>query len=269
LSPFCLTQTPIIEYQMDTISASVVSLITGVDRSLMIKFPKTAASASPSLTDWAYREIRQSIITGRVPGGSRLVETALASQMNVSRTPVREALHKLALEGLLYSIPRAGYIVEELSDHDIQDLLTTRTAIEQIIIRWAIEKISAEEIERLEANLQKTAEALESDSLKTMMDLDAEFHQIIYKAARSKTLFRISQMLSDHTLKFRMACIHIPEIARRAREGHLEIFRALQAKDAKRAEEAVRSHLEIVQKDVLGYLQQARQESFVTGETAF
>ena len=235
----------------------------------MIKLPKAASpSDSSSLTNWAYQELRQGIITGSIRGGSRLVETALAAQMNVSRTPVREALHKLALEGLLYSIPRAGYIVEELTDHDIQDLLTTRTAIEQIIIKWAIEKITAEEMARLEANLQKTAEVLESDSLDTMMDLDAEFHQIIYKAARSKTLFKISQMLSDHTLKFRLACINIPEIARRALAGHLEIFKALQAGDSKRAEKAVRSHLEIVQKDILDYLQQVRQEAFVTGETA-
>ena len=233
----------------------------------MIKYPEASPSDSASLTDWAYRELRQGIITGSIPGGSRLVETALATQMKVSRTPVREALHKLALEGLLYSIPRAGYIVEELSDHDIQDMLNTRMAIEQIAIRWAIDKITPEEIQRLETNLQKTDENIQTGSYETMMDLDAEFHQIINKAARSKTLFKISQMLNDHTLKFRKACIHIPEIALRARDGHFEIFNAIQAKDSSRAENAVQAHLEIVQKDILGYLQQVRQESFVTGET--
>lgn len=233
----------------------------------MIKYPEASPSDSASLTDWAYRELRQGIITGSIPGGSRLVEAALASQMKVSRTPVREALHKLALEGLLYSIPRAGYIVEELSDHDIEDMLNTRMAIEQIAIRWAIAKITPEEIQRLEANLQKTDDDIQSGSFEAMMDRDAEFHQIINKAARSKTLFRISQMLNDHTLKFRKACIHIPEIAVRARDGHLEIFKAIQSKDSIRAERAVQVHLEIVQKDILDYLQQVRQDSFVTGET--
>jgi len=59
-----------------------------------------------------------------------------------------------------------------------------------------------------------------------MMDLDAEFHQIIYRAARSKTLYKISQTLSDHTLRFRLACIHVPEIALRAKQGHMKIFQA-------------------------------------------
>ena len=258
---------PVIEYHMDTKSAPVVFLNTDIYWALSMKFPKASTPDSSSFTDWAYRELRQGIITGSIPGGFRLVETALASRMNVSRTPVREALHKLALEGLLYSIPRAGYIVEELTDYDFQDMLTTFTAIEQIAIQWAIDKITAEEIERLEANLKKTDEVLKSDSLEAMMDLDTEFHQIIYKAARSKTLFRISQMLSDHTLKFRKACIHIPEIARRAGEGHLEIFKALQSRDLIRAEKAIRSHLEIVQKDILDYLQQVRQDAFVTGDT--
>jgi DNA-binding GntR family transcriptional regulator len=164
-----------------------------------------------SLTERVYRDLRHGIVTGTIRGGTRLIETTLASQMDVSRTPVREALHKLALEGFLYSIPRAGYIVEETSDTDIKDLFTTRTAIEQIAVKWAIEKISVEELHRLEKNLQKTDEVIKTGETESMMDLDAEFHEIIYRAARSKSLYRISQTLSDHTLRFRLACIHIPE----------------------------------------------------------
>lgn len=222
-----------------------------------------------SLTERVYRDLRNGIITGKIPGGTRLVETGLASQMKVSRTPVREALHKLALEGLLYSIPRAGYIVEEMSDYDIHDLFTTRTAIEQIVVKWAIEKITPEELERLEMNLQKTDDVLKRGATKAMMDLDNEFHQIIYKAARSKTLYKISQTLSDHTFKFRQACIHIPEIARRAKEGHLEIYKAIRSKNPKRAEKAVKAHLDIVRKDILDHLEKLRQDSLVTDNTGY
>jgi DNA-binding GntR family transcriptional regulator len=216
-----------------------------------------------SLTDRVYRDLRQDIITGAIQGGTRLLETTLASEMNVSRTPVREALHKLALEGFLYSIPRAGYIVEETSETDIKDLFTTRTAIEKIAVKWAIEKITPEEIDRLEMNLQKTDEILKSGATESMMDLDAEFHQIIYQAARSKTLYKISQTLSDHTLRFRLACIHIPEIANRAKQGHLKIFQAIQAKDSTKAEEMVKDHLDMVTSDILYHLEKMRQEAFV------
>ncbi len=221
-------------------------------------------SEKSSLTEKVYRELRNGIITGTIPGGTRLVETTMASQMKVSRTPVREALHKLALEGLLYSIPRAGYIVEEMSDHDIQDLFATRTAIEQIVVKWAIEKITSEELQRLEMNLQKTDEVLKSGATKKMMNLDNEFHQIIYKAARSKTLYKISQTLSDHTFKFRQACIHIPDIAQRAKEGHLAIYEALRSRDPEKAEKAVETHLNIVKKDILNHLDKLRQDSIVT-----
>ena len=204
-----------------------------------------------SLTERVYRDLRHGIVTGAIRGGTRLIETTLASQMNVSRTPVREALHKLALEGFLYSIPRAGYIVEETSDTDIKDLFTTRTAIEQIAVKWAIEKISVEELHRLEKNLQKTDEVIKTGETESMRDLDAEFHEIIYRAARSKSLYRISQTLSDHTLRFRLACIHIPEIAERARQGHVKIFNALKTRDVGMAEEVVKHHLDTVTSDVL------------------
>jgi DNA-binding GntR family transcriptional regulator len=216
-----------------------------------------------SLTEKVYRNLRHGIITGSIGGGTRLVETALASEMKVSRTPVREALHKLALEGFLYSIPRAGYIVEETSEIDIKDLFTTRTAIEQIAVKWAIQKITPEELERLEMNLQKTDEVLKSGATESMMDLDAEFHQIIYRAARSKTLYKISQTLSDHTLRFRLACIHVPEIALRAKQGHMKIFQAMQAKDSTTAEEMVADHLDTVINDILNHLEKMRQDAFV------
>jgi DNA-binding GntR family transcriptional regulator len=223
---------------------------------------KPVEKEEDSLTEQVYRNLRHGIITGAIVGGTRLVETALASEMKVSRTPVREALHKLALEGFLYSIPRAGYIVEETSETDIKDLFTTRTAIEKIAVKWAITKITPEELQRLEMNLQKTEEVLQSGATESMMDLDAEFHQIIYRAARSKTLYKISQTLSDHTLRFRLACIHIPELAERAKQGHVKIFEAIQSGDSTAAEKMVEEHLDTVPIDILNQLEKMRQDTF-------
>ena len=230
---------------------------------------KPVEKEESSLTEQVYRNLRNGIITGAIRSGTRLVETALASEMKVSRTPVREALQKLALEGFLYSIPRAGYIVEETSESDIKDLFTTRTAIEKIAVKWAIEKITPEELQRLEMNLQKTNDILKSGATESMMDLDAEFHQIIYRAARSKTLYKISQTLSDHTLRFRLACIHVPELAERARQGHMKIFQAIQTRDSTAAEEMVEDHLDTVTKDILNHLEKMRQDAFVGDVSSF
>ena len=114
-----------------------------------MKILKLPQNAPDSLTERVYRQLRSALITGEIPPGSRLVESTLAREMSVSRTPAREALHKLALEGLLYSIPRAGYIVAEMSDYDIQDLFKTRMAIEQLVARWAQENITPEELQTL------------------------------------------------------------------------------------------------------------------------
>jgi DNA-binding GntR family transcriptional regulator len=230
-----------------------------------MKVLKTTKQDSDTLTQRVYKDLRTAIITGRVAGGTRLVESSLAAEMQVSRTPVREALHKLTLEGLLYSIPRAGYIVEEMSDYDIQDLFTTRMTIEQIAARLAMEKITREELESLARNLEKTDEALESGLTEKMADLDMAFHGLIYKATRSKTLYQICQTLSDHTLKYRIALIHLPEIARKTRDGHYKIYEAILSKEPSAVNEAIQLHLQLAKKDIQDLLERKRHEEFISG----
>lgn len=215
-----------------------------------------------SLSEQVYQRLRNGIITGKIRDGTRLVESALAEDMGVSRTPVREALQRCAQEGLVYSIPRAGFIVEEMSEADVHDLFKTRTAIEQIVGRWALAKITGEEILRLEANLEKTDQVLESGRTEEMITLDIEFHNIIYRASRSKRLYQICKTLSDHTLKFRIACIHVPEVARRARENHAAIAEAIKGRDPEAVEAAMAGHLRVVQKDIVDFLKKVREESF-------
>lgn len=219
---------------------------------------------SMSLTEQVYQDLRSAIITGKISGGTRMVASAIASEMDVSRTPVREALQRLAMEGFLFSIPRAGYIVEEMSDHDIRDLFTTRMAIEQLAARWAVDKITPEELERLEENLKMSQEVLISGLTQKMTELDTEFHGIIYKASRSKTLYRICQTLSDHTLKFRIALIHIPEMARRTKEDHQRIYRALASRDPEELNASIEAHLVQAKENITALLERFRQEAFVT-----
>jgi DNA-binding GntR family transcriptional regulator len=229
-----------------------------------MKVLKTTKQDSNSLTQRVYKDLRTAILTGKIAGGTRLVESALAAEMQVSRTPIREALHKLALEGLLYSIPRAGYIVEEMSDYDIQDLFTTRMNIEQIAARLAMEKISEEELKQLALNIKKTDAVLESGLTEKMADLDMAFHGIIYKATRSKTLYQICQTLSDHTLKYRIALIHLPEIAQKTRDGHSKIYEAILSKEPSRVDEAIQSHLQLAKSDIKELLERKRHEDFIS-----
>jgi DNA-binding GntR family transcriptional regulator len=199
------------------------------------------------------------ILTGKIVSGTRLVESSLAAEMGVSRTPIREALHKLDLEELVHSIPRAGYLVNDMTEYDIEDLFSTRTAIEQLAARWALDKITAEEVEKIESNLKKTDRILKDGMNRKMIDLDTEFHEIICKASRSKRLYQISQILREHMLKFRIACLHLPEIAKRARDGHLEILKAIKSKDSQKVDDSIQQHMVETKKDILNYMRKLKE----------
>jgi len=227
-----------------------------------VKVLKTTRRNEDTLVEQVYQTLRNEIITGRISGGSRLVESALAEEMKVSRTPVREALHRLAVEGFLYSIPRAGYIVEEMSDYDIVDLFTIRLEIELLAAKLAYEKITPVELERMELNLKMTDEKVGSGHTEGLTELDVAFHNIIYKSTRSKTMVHICQSLSDHSLKYRISLIHIPEFARKTRDGHYEIFRAFVARDFPRVEEAIKNHLQLAKEDILKIIERNRDEAF-------
>jgi len=214
----------------------------------------------PSLGDGIHLKLRRAILTGKIPVGTRLVESALAEEMGVSRTPVREALRKLDLEELVHCIPRVGYMVNDMSEYDIEDLFATRTAIEQLAAGWAVERISPEELVMLGKNLEKTDQILKNGSTRKMIDLDSEFHEILCRASRSRRVYQISQLLREHMLKFRMTCLHLPEIARKARDGHHEIFEAIQSKDSRRLSQALRSHMGETKKDIVEYLRRTRKE---------
>ena len=190
-----------------------------------------------------YGNLRIAILSGKIVPGTRLVESTLASEMGVSRTPIREALHKLDLENLVYSIPKVGYIVIDISERDFDDLLSVRAAIEQIAARWAIERITPEEIGRLEKNVKKMGEAIGKGSTRRVIDIDMEFDEIIYKASRSKRLCQIGDLLRDHMLKFRKAALRIPEVASKANEGHYKIFQAIKSKNPKKVEDAIAFHM--------------------------
>ena len=231
-----------------------------------MKVLKSTQKGTNSLTERVYRELRSAIITGKIDGGTRLVESTLAAEMKVSRTPVREALHTLSLEGLLYSIPRAGYIVEEMSDYDIQDLFTTRMTIEQIAACQAMRKISSEELKRLELNIQRTHEVIESGLTEKMTDLDVEFHGVIYKATRSRAMFQICQTLSDHTLKYRMALIHLPEMSQKTIDGHRKIYEAIVSGESSKVNDAIEYHLHLAQEDIMALLESRRQRAFTSAE---
>lgn len=214
------------------------------------------------LKEKVYKTLRYDILTGKIPGRTRITESNIARRLNVSRTPVREALQRLTQERLVISLPKAGYIIEDMSDDDIQDLFSARFDIEALITFKATNYITDTELEIMCRNLEKAKTCLKANDLKKMTDLDIEFHSIIYKASRSKTFYRICKNLSDLTMKYRYGLNLSADIWNEAIENHMAIYKALLARDKKLAAKAVNFHAEQVKSQLLDIMKKVRSDSF-------
>lgn len=224
---------------------------------------------SISLAEQVYKELHWAIITGKIVSGKRLVESTLAAQMGVSRTPVREALQRLVSEGTLYAIPRAGYIVGDMTERDVVDLFMARAAVERLVARFAAERIRSESLRLLERNLREMDKMLQGPPTGRIVDLDVEFHQMLSSIAQSKTLHELNELLIKRTLRFRVYCLRVPDVARVTRDGHAKIVDALKAGDPNRAEEAIICHLDETQKTVSDYVGKLQQGSYLTYDVEF
>ncbi len=218
------------------------------------------------LKEKVYKTLRYDILTGKIPGGSHITESSIASRLNVSRTPVREALQRLTQEKLITALPRAGYIIEDMSIDDIHDLFSARFEIEVLVVRKAVQYITPAELKMMEENIVKSKCFIKSNDLRKITDLDLEFHSIIHKAARSKTFYRICKNLGELTLKYRHGLNVMPAVWVEAIENHTMIYEALLAKDNDKAASAVALHAEQVKSQLLDILKKVRSDSFFRDE---
>lgn len=220
----------------------------------------------PSLKTKVYKSLRLDIVSGKLTGGTRITETAVAERLNVSRTPVREALQKLAQEKFLIAIPKAGYIVEDLSDNEIQDLFTTRMEIEQLAIQKAVQHITVDELKTLDDNLEQTKACIKARESFKITELDIAFHTIIYKAARSKSLFRVCKNLSDLTIRYRHGLNLVPNLWAELLKQHIKIYQALISKDTGQTVEALDRHAQLEKSNLMDLMRKVRSDAFVNDD---
>lgn len=205
---------------------------------------------TPSFREKIYVYLRDLILSGGIPGGFRLVETQLAKQINVSRTPVREALHLLEREGLLESIPKVGYRVKELKWDEVEEICEIRKVNEILAAGWAMHRMSPAQLRALEENLTiSESEAREGDP-KSFAERDAEFHDILVRASGSSRLVELCEQLRRHMLRYRIESLYLRETALRAIVGHRRIVECLKRKDMDGIASAVGEHLDFARDSV-------------------
>jgi DNA-binding GntR family transcriptional regulator len=203
------------------------------------------------LREIVFESLREAIINGNLEPGERMMEIQLADEMGVSRTPVREAIRKLELEGFVVMIPRKGAYVAGISLKDIADVFEIRAALESLAAALAAERITEEELESLECSLVKVAECTEADDLEALITVDTDFHDILYKASRNERLVQIVSNLREQIQRFRMTSLSQPGRMKDAMEEHRKLVEALSERNIELARTLAREHIEYAESSML------------------
>jgi DNA-binding GntR family transcriptional regulator len=191
--------------------------------------------------EFVYRVLRHAVLDGTLEEGTRLFQTEIGERLGVSTTPVREALHKLASEGLVDFDAGRGAIVHVLSADERSEIRRIRGLLEPVALRLSAEHIDSQAIAE-EERLYREMEG-ETDVV-AWVDLNREFHSVHYLAAKSPRLARILMVLLDaNTTYLVRAIIANPEIARLAQEQHAAIIEGLRRHDGDALEEIAVRHL--------------------------
>ena len=229
----------------------MTNAFVGVQYTLIMK--KLVIKESKTIRRKVYDLLREQLLSGEIPPHERLIETKIAQEVGISRTPVREALHNLELEGLIEAIPRVGYVVKAISKDEIEKICEIRTINECFAARWATKRITQKELETLAKNLSVSEAEAKGGNPRSFVEYDAEFHEIVARASGSERLLELCQMLRRHMLRYRIESIFTADNVLRAIAGHQRIFDCIAKKDEEGVEQAVKDHLEISKRDVLQY----------------
>lgn len=196
------------------------------------------------LRELVLEAIREAIINGSLKPRERLMEIQMAEELGVSRTPIREALRKLELEGFIVMVPRKGAYVADISIKDIADVFEIRASLEGLAAALAAERITDEELEFMERCLVVKAEAIAKADFDKLVDIDTKFHESIYKASRNERLWAIINNLREQIQRLRMTSLSVPGRMAQSLKEHRAIVEAIQSRDINLARQVAQEHIE-------------------------
>jgi len=193
-----------------------------------------------------FMSLRKDILQGKLHQGEKLTEQQICDEYNVSRTPVREAFRQLELEGFIETIPNRGAFVTGFSPQDIEDMYELRKSYEILAVKWAIERITEEEFEKLEEAFEFMEFYTQKKDAEKMLNINMNFHELIYRASHNRMLFHI---LSSYQLYIKQSrSADRSDVSSRFLDEilaeHREVFEAFKNKDVEAGIAAVSKHLD-------------------------
>jgi DNA-binding GntR family transcriptional regulator len=190
--------------------------------------------------------------------GQHLIEEQLADHVGISRTPVREALHKLERDELVTRLSKGGFAVREFTKEDVEEIFGIRSALESYAAYLATLHMAPDKISILEKKLKESEDALEKGDDNKVVQLNTEFHDLLYKSCKSKKLVEMISTFRDYFYRYRSALLHIQNGISQSNKDHRQMLEAMKKKDPGLAERLVRKHLERGKDLVLKEIEEGR-----------
>lgn len=201
-------------------------------------------SNNTSLTDEIADVVRERILKGEYQIGEKLRESLISEELKVSRTPIRDAFKILENEGLIDYVPNRGCFAKGFTKQDVEDIYTVRIALERIAVRWAVSRITEEELVNLEEQCELMEFYARKQDTKKVLELNSSFHDIIYNSTRSRFLAQVLRSYKEYLDKGRKTVLYNPEYLNNIQKEHLEVFNAIKSRDVEAAEATIVKHLE-------------------------
>lgn len=203
------------------------------------------------LRDVVFNTLRKAILTGSLKPGERLMEVHLANKLGVSRTPIREAMRKLELEGLVVMIPRRGAEVAQITEKSLNDVLEVRKALDALSVELACERITEEEIAELKTACEEFEQATKGKDASVIAKADVRLHDIIVQATGNQRLLQLVNNLSEQMYRYRFVYIKDESQHEKLIEEHKEIYESILIRDKERASAAARLHIDNQEKSII------------------
>lgn len=206
-------------------------------------FEKIESTDLRPIREIVLERLRKAIIKGTLEPGDRLVETYIAENMGVSRTPVREAFRQLEIEGLAENVPRKGTVVKGISQKDILEIYEIREMLEGLSARLACSNISKEQIDDLKEKISKMEQLIDNKDSTGYWKLHGEFHDIIQHVSGNKRLIDQMKQINEYLSDLRTRTLVMDKRRRGAMEEHKKLIKAFEEKDEMLSEQIGREHV--------------------------
>ncbi|WP_315074999.1 GntR family transcriptional regulator [uncultured Clostridium sp.] len=205
-------------------------------------FQKIESTDLRPIREIVLERLRKAIMNGSFQPGDRLVETAIAEGMGVSRTPVREAFRQLEIEGLAENVPRRGTIVKGISKTDILEIYEIREVLEGLVFRLACTNISESELLGLKEKISEMEQCIDNNDIKEYWRLHGEFHDVILYWSKNNRLIDQMKQIYEYLSKLRNFTLVMNKRRKVAMEEHKALIKAFEKKDEVLAEQIGREH---------------------------